>query len=284
MTSTTELLRAATVRRARPSLGPSRTSRLRRPGPGARHPAAPPAGRRLGARRRGGGRRRARVGSQGGSRSVRLGSDRSSHGLRRSPRRPDPMADGMVTTEEWHETVRSDAGVAAARSLRRGRRRLRLSATGRRRSPRPAETRGWRCGSAWAGGTPVDRTNWSCAAQERARPLLSCAEAHLDDGWLAVATTELAGATSGRRCAGVRHGTVVRERRRLLQPVRPRAGLGRHRAQRPGQPRGPGAGRPGVHAEFLEMVRVGVAWTARTSRASREPRRRARSGMAHVVA
>ena len=106
----------------------------------------------------------------------------------------DPMADGTVTTEEWHEAVRSTLeselparyGAVTTAPAERNRAQAFTTAGG---DPRLEMWVGVQ------GRDPGDRTNWSCASQERARPLLTCAEARLDDGWLAVATTELTGAT-----------------------------------------------------------------------------------------
>ncbi len=172
----------------------------------------------------------------------------------------DPMADGMVTTAEWHETVRS-----TLESLLPARYGTVTTAPAERNRAQAFTTSGgdprlemW----VGVGGRDAgDRTNWSCAAQERARPLLSCAEAHLDDGWLAVATTELAGATSdggaptyGSALLFVNDGVFFN--------------LSAHERGWDGvEPNGPAnidaqelvdlASTP----EFLEMVRVGAAWT-----------------------
>ena len=173
---------------------------------------------------------------------------------------PDPMADGTVTTKEWHETVRSTLesllpsryGAIATAAAERNRAQLFTTSGG---DPRL---------QVWVsvqGQAASDHTDWSCAGQDRARPLLTCAEARLDGGWLAVATTELAAATSdggapayGTSLVFVNDGvfaelSVVELGWDGLGPNRPADLAAQELVDLASTP------------EFLQMVRVGVEWT-----------------------
>lgn len=113
------------------------------------------------------------------------------------PSTPDPLADGRVTTAERDEAVR--AGLEAVLPERYGavsvlpkvRHEIQMFGT----AGGDPQIRIALATSGRTGDTSSDEQDWSCASQEAARPILSCAEAELGNGWFAVATTELAGAT-----------------------------------------------------------------------------------------
>ena len=106
----------------------------------------------------------------------------------------DPMADGTVTTEEWHETVRGTLeGVLPARYGT-----VATAPAERNRAQAFTTSGGDPRLQVWAavqGSVGSEAATSSCADIGRARDLLTCEEAHLADGWFAVATTELAPAT-----------------------------------------------------------------------------------------
>jgi hypothetical protein len=107
----------------------------------------------------------------------------------------DPMADGTVTGGEWNETVRST--LESLLPARYGA--VATSPPERNRAQQFTTSGGDPRLQMWVGVGGVDasdKSSWSCASQGRARPLLSCEEARLDGDWLAVATTELTGATA----------------------------------------------------------------------------------------
>ncbi len=149
------------------------------------------AGSALGVAAVGGGGFAASLGD--GSRSDSVVTDPSGSPSVAAP--VDPMADGTVTTEEWHEAVRGTLesllparyGAVTTAPAERSRAQLFTTAGG---DPR------LQIGLGVGGRDATDKTSWSCASQSEARPLLTCAEAELADGWRAVATTELTGATS----------------------------------------------------------------------------------------
>lgn len=159
-------------------------------------------------------RRRLAVGSVlgvaavgGGSLASQGGSEQGGHIADVPSASPsvDPMADGKVTTAEWHEAVRGTLETV-------------LPARYGTTSTAPAK-RGWAQMFTTSGGDPRlqlrfsvqggsgSRADWGCEAQQAARPLLTCSDAALDDGWLAVATTELAAPTGDGGAAA--YGTVL---------------------------------------------------------------------------
>lgn len=116
-----------------------------------------------------------------------------------APSAPDPLADGRVTTAERNEAVRSGLEAVlpprygAVSVLAKARNEIQMFGTaGGDPQVRIALATS---GRARADDTSADETDWSCASQSAARPILTCAEARLGDGWFAVATTERAGAT-----------------------------------------------------------------------------------------
>ena len=111
----------------------------------------------------------------------------------------DPLADGRVTTEERDEAVR--AGLEAVLPERYGavsvlaKVRNRIQMFGTSGGQPPIQIAVATNGRQRASVTGPDETEWSCASQGDARPILSCAEASLGNGWFAVAVTERADAT-----------------------------------------------------------------------------------------
>lgn len=115
------------------------------------------------------------------------------------PAAPDPLDDGRVTADERNEAVR--AGLEAMLPGRYGtvttlpkvENRIQMFGTddGSPRIQVALVTQGRPRGDDFS----LDDTDWSCDGQGRARPILSCAEADLGGGWLAVAINERTGAT-----------------------------------------------------------------------------------------
>ncbi len=171
----------------------------------------------------------------------------------------DPMADGTITTEEWHETVRGTLeallptryGTVETAPAERNRAQMFTTSSG---DPRLQVWLGV------GGRAASDRTDWSCAAQDRARSLLTCEEAQLDDGWLAVATTELAPATGDGGAAA--YGTALLLVNDGVFVELSAAELGWDGIE-PNGPANLGAQELVDLAstpEFLDLVRVGVEW------------------------
>lgn len=172
---------------------------------------------------------------------------------------PDPMADGTVTTEEWHETVRSTLesvlparyGTTSILPAERNLAQLLATSGGDPRVQVRVSVQG---------SVASDETTSSCAAQGRARPLLTCEEAHLDGGWFAVATTELAGATEDGGAAAYGTSLLFMNDGVFFQLYVDELGWD---GIEPNQPAGIAAQELVDLAstpEFLEMVRVGVEW------------------------
>lgn len=111
----------------------------------------------------------------------------------------DPLADGRVTTHERDEAVR--AGLEAVLPERYGavsvlaKERNRIQMFGTAGGQPPIQIAVATNGRQRASVTGPDETEWSCASQSQARPILSCAEASLGNGWFAVAVNERADAT-----------------------------------------------------------------------------------------
>jgi hypothetical protein len=172
----------------------------------------------------------------------------------------DPMADGRVTTAEWHETVRGT--LESLLPARYGA--VTTAPAERNRAQRFTTSGGDPRLQLWLslqGRDAADRTSWTCAAQAEARPLLTCAEARLDGGWHAVATTELTGQTDDGGAPA--YGTALLFFNDGVFLALSASELGWDGLE----PNGPAdlaaqelvdlASSPG----FLEMVRVGVEWT-----------------------
>jgi len=115
------------------------------------------------------------------------------------PVTPAPLADGWVTTGERNEAVRAGlesvlpGRYGAVEVLPKVRNEIQMFGTegGDPRVQVAVATQG----RPREDDTSRDETEWSCDSQGRARPILSCAEAELGDGWFAVAITERAAAT-----------------------------------------------------------------------------------------
>ncbi len=185
-----------------------------------------------------------------------------------APAAPDPLADGHVTTEEWNETVRRtleeilpdryqavttlppEAGSAQFFGTEGGEPRLELAASVQGREERE--------------DVRTDETSWSCASQDAARGLLTCAEASFGDGWFAVATTEYTDPTGDPRSdqGPATYGTdllVLHDD--VFFGLHPKE-LGWDEVS-PNRPAGITAEELVAMArtpEFLEMMRVGVQW------------------------
>jgi hypothetical protein len=112
---------------------------------------------------------------------------------------PDPLADGRVTVDERDEAVR--AGLETLLPERYG------SVVLLPRSTHEIQMLGtedgqpqlkfWLATQGRSRGeeTSRDEADWSCSSQGQARPILTCEEAQLGDGWFAVAVTERSGPT-----------------------------------------------------------------------------------------
>jgi hypothetical protein len=171
----------------------------------------------------------------------------------------DPMADGTVTTEEWHETVRGTLeallparyGTVATAPAERNRAQQFTTSGGDPRLQLRVSVNG---------SVGSDARTSSCADLNRARSLLTCEEAQLPDGWFAVSTTELAPATGDGGAAA--YGTVLEFMNDGVYFELYADELGWDGLE-PNQPAGLAAQELidlASTAEFLAMVRVGVEW------------------------
>jgi len=116
-----------------------------------------------------------------------------------APVRPDPLADGRVSTAERNEAVR--AGLEQVLPERYGdvsvlpKERNQLQTYGTAGGDPQIRVAVVTSGRGRGEDPTSDEREWSCARQSAARPILTCAEAELGDGWFAVAVTERAAAT-----------------------------------------------------------------------------------------
>jgi hypothetical protein len=175
------------------------------------------------------------------------------------PAAADPMADGTVTTEEWHETVRGTLeallparyGTVATAPAERNRAQEFTTSGGDPRLQMRVSVQG---------AVGRDAAPSSCAEQGRARSLLTCEQARLPDGWFAVATTELAPATGDGGAAA--YGTVLQLGNDGVFFELYADELGWDGLE-PNQPAGLAAQELVDLAStpaFLDMVRIGVEW------------------------
>lgn len=217
-------------------------------------------------------RRRLAVGSVlgvaavgGGSLATQGGSERGGNMAETPSASPsvDPLADGRVTDDEWHETVRGTLESVLPE---------RYGATSiAPEDPNRAQT------FTTSGGDPRlqlfvavqgrprgeganDQVVSGCAALGEARPLLSCAEAELADGWFAVATTERTGPTGDGGAAAYGTALTFLNEGVMLQVYAEELDWDGIEPNDPANLTAEELIDMAETPEFLEMTRVGVQW------------------------
>jgi hypothetical protein len=173
---------------------------------------------------------------------------------------PDPMADGTVTTDEWDESVRGTLeallparyGEVSTAPAERNRAQQFTTSGG---DPRLQLRVGLQ------GRDRGDESGWSCADQGQARPLLTCAEAQLADGWFAVATTELTGPTGDGGAAAYGTSLLFLNDGVFLELSAAELGWDGLEPNRPANLAAQELVDLASTPEFLEMVHAGVEWT-----------------------